>query len=180
MKRSSLALVAKLDRESAGRIEALWARLADLGHEDTPARLGMPAHITLAILDRTEAIEDSCRQFLEALRGGGPIAVTFTALGIFPAHREDYYFLTPAACEPLQALHGRLHAQLDKAGLEPAKQTRPGLWTPHCSLSEGVRENRAGQTLSLLQKDWSPIPARLDRVALIAFPPAEELAERAL
>ena len=177
MKQPSLAIVAKLDRGAADKVRAHWARLAALGHEDTPARIGVAPHVTLAILARSQASETACRAVLDKISGAGAIGLTFTALAMFPARKEDYYFLAPAASGPLLQLHGRVHADLRDRGAEVAPQTRPGLWTPHCSLSQGVRENRAGEVVALLQDHWQPIEATLDRLALIAFPPADQLAE---
>lgn len=173
--KGSHAVVAALDGTGAAEVLALWRRLEGAGIEDVPSRLGVRPHVTLAILPGGEAEESLEGALRDLAARHAPVPLRFTALAFFPtSHHEDYYFLAPAASQELLALHADLHDLLRRLGLEASPHTLPGAWTPHCSLTEGVKERRAGEVIERLQDRWQPIVCQAAELALVTFPPAQE------
>lgn len=170
-----LAVTLCLDDTSAARAAALCERLAQAGLPDELTRLGYRPHVTLAIYDASD--DAKLRENLERYAAQStPIDVAFTSIGVFPA-AQHAAFLAPASSLPLATAHARLLAEL---GLEPRAQHHPGAWTPHCTLVSTLDDATLPTAMAVLQRDWTPLAATLDRLQLVRFPPVQVLWERRL
>jgi hypothetical protein len=66
----------------------------------------------------------------------------------------------------LVALHARVSAALEVAGVDIWPHYRPGTWLPHCTLSMGVPAGALGQALATCLASPLPLRARLRAAAL--------------
>ena len=152
----TVAVVGLFDRAAAASIEALRRRVdGDDAFEP---------HVTFALYDAAP-MEPLARR-LEALAPGAAIALRFSVLGCFPT--SGVLHLAPAASPALTALHAALHEPPAPLSLP---HFRPGEWTPHCTLANGLDAAALGAATAVLAADFPVVEATLEALAIVDFPP---------
>jgi len=125
-----------------------------------------PPHLTLAVLP-----DEAEREAVEAAvfgvaAGWNVLPLVLAGIGMFPGE-APVIWVTPAPSERLLAMHAELLAAL--AAFEIHPHYRVEVWVPHVTLGRGELPARAASA-------WDgPIEALLERVGLVAFPPARVL-----
>ena len=148
---SGLAVLLRLDAAAA-------AALAPVS-----AGLPWPPHLTLAVLDSATP-EAPLLEAVQALAARwAPLPMLLASLGRFPA---GTCFLAPVPTAALLDRHAALLAAL--GGATPHPHHRAGAWVPHVTVA-------AEAALDLL-----PLPAMLDAMELVRFPPPVPVARHAL
>jgi 2'-5' RNA ligase superfamily len=159
----ALAVCLLFDRRSERAVRALWDRVEEQGVGSLRSHTHgkhVP-HVSYAVLRRWDqaAVIDA----LDRLDGGESVEVSFDGVGLF---RRGRTWLLAGVGADFVARQQRVVEAVTAAGAELHKHYRPGVWLPHCSLAP-----RATLTqLPLVVKevmDVLPLPARLDRAALV-------------
>lgn len=162
-----VALTLRLSEETAAPVLALADRFGP--------RPDYPPHVTLAILqgDETESVAVAAAARLATGWSAQPLSLA--GLGLFPGP-PAVLFLLPVVTPLLLARHGELLALLPEAALHP--HSRSDAWVPHVTLAADLVDPAAA--FGRLGALPLPLPALLDRLEVIRFPPARILATRTL
>jgi 2'-5' RNA ligase len=100
---------------------------------------------------------------LGALDAGGPVELHFDGIGLF---RRGRAWLLAGVSTDLISRQERVATALTATGAELHKHYVPGTWIPHCSLAPRATLAQL-PALAATVYDVLPMPARLDRAALI-------------
>ncbi len=166
------AITLRLDADSAGRVEAMWAALAEKGISASMRRLGYAPHVTLAVYPDTApapALSDAVRR-LAANWTILPLACP--ALGLFPDPPATL-FVMATATEALLQRQASLCAALPDH--PPAAHYQPGSWLPHITLADDLAANRAAAAVSATMANFTGFTAKLAGVDLLRFRPVKIL-----
>ncbi len=159
----ALAVCLLFDRKTERAIRALWDRLESVGvpslRSHTHGR-HVP-HLSYAVLRTWDVASVSAA--LGELDGGGPVELSFDGIGLFRRGRSWLLAGVPA---DLVGRQERVVAAVTATGADLHKHYVPGTWLPHCSLAPRASLAQL-PVLAAAVYDVLPLPARLDRAALI-------------
>ncbi|HEY6650188.1 MAG TPA: 2'-5' RNA ligase family protein [Mycobacterium sp.] len=159
----ALAVCLLFDRRSERAVRALWDRVEEQGvgslRSHTHGR-HVP-HVSYAVLRKwdQEAVTDA----LAGLDGGEPVDLSFDGVGLF---RRGRTWLVAGVTADFVARQQRVVEAITATGAELHKHYRPGIWLPHCSLAPRATLAQLPQLVAAVM-DVLPLPARLDRAALV-------------
>jgi 2'-5' RNA ligase len=159
----ALAVCLLFDRKSERAVRALWDRVEEQGvgslRSHTHGR-HVP-HVSYAVLRKwdQEAVTDA----LAGLDGGEPVDLSFDGVGLF---RRGRTWLVAGVTADFVARQQRVVEAITATGAELHKHYRPGIWLPHCSLAPRATLAQLPQLVAAVM-DVLPLPARLDRAALV-------------
>jgi 2'-5' RNA ligase len=156
--------------------EAAIRRLGDTLADSDRGNSGRP-HVSLGgCRDLRDA--SALTQALETLAAeqAGALPVTLAHLGVFPGD-EGVIFYGLTVTTPLLLLHRRFHALFAPLVMESSPFYQPGLWVPHCTLANGLPQERLPAALAGLQKQVLPsLSGLLTSLALVEIPSGDERA----
>jgi 2'-5' RNA ligase len=159
----ALAVCLLFDRKSERAVRALWDRVEEQGvgslRSHTHGR-HVP-HVSYAVLRKWDlaAVTDA----LAGLDGGEPVDLSFDGVGLF---RRGRTWLVAGVTADFVARQQRVVEAVTATGAELHKHYRPGIWLPHCSLAPRATLAQLPQLVAAVM-DVLPLPARLDRAALV-------------
>lgn len=159
----ALAVCLLFDRKSERAVRALWDRVEEQGvgslRSHTHGR-HVP-HVSYAVLRKWDlaAVTDA----LAGLDGGEPVDLSFDGVGLF---RRGRTWLVAGVTADFVARQQRVVEAITATGAELHKHYRPGIWLPHCSLAPRATLAQLPQLVAAVM-DVLPLPARLDRAALV-------------
>jgi 2'-5' RNA ligase len=159
----ALAVCLLFDRKSERAVRALWDRVEEQGvgslRSHTHGR-HVP-HVSYAVLRKWDlaAVTDA----LVGLDGGEPVDLSFDGVGLF---RRGRTWLVAGVTADFVARQQRVVEAITATGAELHKHYRPGVWLPHCSLAPRATLAQLPQLVAAVM-DVLPLPARLDRAALV-------------
>jgi len=164
----AVALSLLFEGAAADAVRAVWAALAEAGESRDMLELQYPPHLTLMVAED----EGFMPILVERFAGLAPLVPD--ALGLDEVRQFEGTSVTWVSCGDDPGL-GRLHAAA--AGLLPADAIhphyRPGVWTPHVTLA---LKGKAQSLLDRARAEWTKgVPARISRLEVARFPPAETL-----
>jgi 2'-5' RNA ligase len=171
----AFAIELALDVTSASPVRALWQRLAEAGIRFM-ADSGAEPHVSLVIWDGLD-VERAAAEVGALACETAPVPVSFTHLAAFGAE-VVYLALAPSA--PLADLQARVDARLAPLGRARWPHYAPEAWIPHCTLAMDLGSVTAATARGLASELPLPLPARLDRVAVVEFRPVRERFARPL
>ena len=159
----ALAVCLLFDRKSERAIRALWDQLESLGvpslRSHTHGR-HVP-HLSYAVLRIWDLA--SVTAALSGLDDGEPVDLTFDGIGLF---RRGRVWLLSGIAADLAARQEHVAAAVAGTGADLHKHYLPGAWQPHCSVAPRAPLAQL-PVLAAAIYDVLPLPARLDRAALI-------------
>jgi hypothetical protein len=159
----ALAVCLLFDHRSDCALRRLWARLEE--HNVPSLRSHTHGrhvpHVSYAVL-RTWDL-DAVRAALSRLDEGGPVDLSFDAVGLF---RRGRAWLLPGVPSDLVARQERTVSAVLATAAELHKHYQPGVWIPHCSLAPRASLAQL-PVLAATVYEVLPLPARLDRAALV-------------
>jgi hypothetical protein len=159
----ALAVCLVFDPRTERAIRALWDRLESLGvpslRSHTHGR-HVP-HLSYAVLRTWDLAEVTAA--LAGLEAGEPVELRFDGIGMF---RRGRAWLLAGVGSDLALRQERVVAAVTATGADLHKHYVCGTWLPHCSLAPRVPLARL-PVLAAGVYDVLPMPARLDRAALI-------------
>jgi 2'-5' RNA ligase len=159
----ALAVCLLFDRKSERAVRALWDRVEEQGvgslRSHTHGR-HVP-HVSYAVLRKWDqaAVTDA----LAGLDGGEPVDLSFDGVGLF---RRGRTWLVAGVSADFAARQQRVVEAVTATGADLHKHYRPGIWLPHCSLAPRATLAQLPQLVAAVM-DVLPLPARLDRAALV-------------
>jgi 2'-5' RNA ligase len=159
----ALAVCLLFDRKSERAVRALWDRVEEQGvgslRSHTHGR-HVP-HVSYAVLRKwdQEAVTDA----LAGLDGGEPVDLSFDGVGLF---RRGRTWLVAGVSADFVARQQRVVEAVTATGADLHKHYRPGIWLPHCSLAPRATLAQLPELVAAVM-DVLPLPARLDRAALV-------------
>nr|PZN25527.1 MAG: 2'-5' RNA ligase [Mycolicibacterium hassiacum] len=150
-------------RRSERAVRALWHRLEEAGvaslRSHTHGR-HLP-HLSYAVLRRWD--DDAVAAALEDLQCGAPVELSFDGMGLF---RRGRVWLVAGVGADLAARQQRVVEAVTATGADLHQHYRPGVWIPHCSLAPRATLAQLPDVAAAVM-DVLPLPARLDRAALV-------------
>ncbi len=169
-----LAVILRLDAETAGTVDAMAHRLPER-LDDDPGRT-YPPHIKLAMFsDAVDAGDVDAGLATAATGRWSALPVSLAAIGVFPGD-PAVVWLAPVPSTELLALHATLHRALADLPTHPGYEV--GGWVPHVMLAS---TDLVGDTVEVLTSMWTgPISGWLDALDLVQFNPVRVLSRRPL
>lgn len=159
----ALAVCLLFDRRTDRAIRALWDRLESVGvpslRSHTHGR-HVP-HLSYAVLRTWDLVGVTAA--LDELAAGDPIELSFDGIGLF---RRGRAWLLAGVAAGLVTRQERVVTAVTAAGADLHRHYVPGTWLPHCSLAPRAPLEQL-PVLAAAVYDVLPLPARLDRAALI-------------
>jgi hypothetical protein len=159
----ALAVCLLFDRRTERAIRALWERLESIGvpslRSHTHGR-HVP-HLSYAVLRTWDLAEVTAA--LGDLGTGDPVELSFDGIGLF---RRGRAWLLSGVAADLVTRQEHVVAAVTGTGADLHRHYVPGTWLPHCSLAPRAPLQQL-PVLAAAVYDVLPLPARLDRAALI-------------
>jgi 2'-5' RNA ligase len=159
----ALAVCLLFDARGERAIRALWDQLETLGvpslRSHTHGR-HVP-HLSYAVLRSWDLPRVIVA--LSELEAGEPVDVSFDGIGLF---RRGRAWLLAGIAADLATRQERIVNAVTATGAELHRHYVPGRWLPHCSLAPRAPLAQL-PILAAAVYDVLPLPARLDRAALI-------------
>ena len=168
------ALTLRLDPEAGSRVVAIQQALAARGLSDA-SRLEYPPHVTLAVVSDDADLARLLAAAQNLATRWPRLTTTLASMGIFPG-TPAILFLAPVVTAGLLERHAELLASLAGERIDPHYET--GNWVPHVTLAGDVTDVPAAVAV-VGTLGW-PIPAMLDAVEVVRFPPPGILARHVL
>jgi len=159
----ALAVCLLFDDSTDRMLRRLWQRLEDAGIATllTHTHRNHVAYLSYAVLREYDT--DRVADALEALPDHPAHTLTFDAVGLFRRGRAS---LVPAPSADLLARQERVVRVAQETGAQLHRHYRPGLWTPHCTLSPRVRREELPRLVSEVY-DLLPVSASVVGAALV-------------
>ncbi|HZN81915.1 MAG TPA: 2'-5' RNA ligase family protein [Mycobacterium sp.] len=159
----ALAVCLLFDPKSERAVRALWDRVEEQGVGSLRSHThgSHVPHVSYAVLRKwdQEAVTDA----LAGLDPGEPVNLSFDGVGLF---RRGRTWLVAGVTADFVARQQRVVEAVTATGAELHKHYRPGIWLPHCSLAPRATLAQLPQLVAAVM-DVLPLPARLDRAALV-------------
>ena len=164
------AITLCLDPASAGVVEAMWRRLAELRIDLDRTLLGYDPHVTLGIYPDETPVEalSGAVEHLGAVWPAVPVALA--GIGSFPGV-TSILWAAPVVTPDLLDRHLALQAALPGIPVHP--HYRAGSWVPHITLTGALGD--PGPALAALTACWQPLSGFLCRLELVKFRPVTRL-----
>ncbi|MGX7728938.1 2'-5' RNA ligase family protein [Rhodococcus sp. 2H158] len=159
----ALAVCLLFDAAARRALQQLWARLEDLGVPTllTHTHGRHVPHLSYAVLRSYDV--DDVTAALEALPDGGPLTLYSDGLGAF---RRGRVWLAPAPTADLLRRQQRVVDTVTATGADLHKHYRPGVWTPHLTLSPRARLDDLPRVAAAVY-DVLPLETAVSGAALI-------------
>jgi 2'-5' RNA ligase len=171
------AVTLPLDECAADHVQTLWRVLAEQAGSDDAIRVGYTPHITLSVLPDASSASDIERAAFRVAGKWEPLSVILAGLGVFPGP-GPVSWIAPVVTAELLSRHAELHEALRSMDVHP--HYRPESWMPHVTLTQG-RTVAVANAIACANAAWrGPISARLERIDIVRFHPAELLQSRPL
>jgi len=169
----ALAVVLRLDAESAGLIDAMAHTLPERLDDDP--RQTYPPHVKLAVFGDNVDASDIDSALSAATGRWSSLPLCLTGIGVFPTEPATIW-LAPVPTIELMAMHSALRRSLADLAFHPHYEI--GGWLPHVTVA---RTNIAADAIEVLATTWEvPIVGWLDALDLIRLDPVEVLSRRPL
>lgn len=163
------------DKESDAQIRKIWRSLKESGISSWMEDSGSVPHVTLSVFGRLD-VDDSDRRLASfAEKVSGPRLV-FASIGAFPTD-EGVLFLSPVVTGELLRVHRAFHDVFADLREDQFPFYLPDSWVPHCTLAINVKREEIHKALENVIRDYRPICAEVDRVALVEYHPVKILKE---
>ncbi len=172
-----IAVNLDLDAAGAAHIEPLWDALEQDPALTTTRRVGVHAHLTLAVYDALDP-----RPLLPRLdafaRGLRPIH--FASIGIFVAGARATIFLGPVADRVLLELHDGFHREFADCLDRCIAHYRSACWVPHLTLAQDVEIAALPLAVARLAGALVPFAGMLDVLSIVRYMPVERISDYVL
>jgi 2'-5' RNA ligase superfamily len=159
----ALAVCLLFDRRSERAVRALWDRIEQLGVASLRSHTHghhVP-HMSYAVLRSWDLA--AVKAAMVCISGGPPVELSFDGVGLF---RRGRTWLLAGVGADVLARQQRVVDVVTATGAELHKHYVPGTWLPHCSLAPRVQLTQLPEVAAAVF-DVLPLPARLDRAALV-------------
>ena len=166
----SYAVVLYFDYESSDRIYAVKQLLTDNGIKIN--EIAKP-HISLAIYDDIDE-QELIAKIKEFTRRRIDLFLTLSYIGIFPSN-ENAVFLAPKVTQNLLDFHFEFLQFMSGLKSKLNAYYDVTAWVPHCTIGMNITDTELSKAVTILKDNAKlPIEGRLDRIAIVKFPPTEE------
>ncbi len=166
------AVVLYPDASLERKVRGVWAGLADAGVRSLLPGLQVRPHVSLTCYEELDV--PRFREELERFVRKRPVLpVSFSHVGVFP---KGVVFLGLTCTEALLTFHREFHACLRGFWEASFDLYLPGSWVPHCTLGIELRPEEIAPAVDVARTIKLPVEARLERVALLQYPPTQERA----
>jgi 2'-5' RNA ligase len=160
------------DDDSTQTIKRVWQQIADAGISDILIEESDQPHLSLGICEKIDC-HTAQRAFDSFVASIDPFEIVMPYIGIFPAVGVVYFGVT--VTEHLAKLHGQFTDIFKAIATVPNIIYFPGSWVPHCTLAYDLKPEEVLKGVDIIQNN-SPLPitCRVEKIALIEFPPWKE------
>lgn len=152
-----------------GVIRDAWKKLAPLSY--SVLNSGTQPHMKLAIYDDLD-VDQMTSAMQKYARTTPPMEVVLPSVGVFPSELS-IVFLAPAMTDRLLNFQTQI---LDRfSDSKPWDYCMPARWVPHCVLVRDMPSSGIQRVFEACRHIPLPLTARLEKIALVEFPPAKEV-----
>jgi 2'-5' RNA ligase len=133
-------------------------------------------HLTLLIaneIDRHRG-EDVLRQVAEEIT---TITLTFSRMACFDSD-PGHVYLVPDPSPKLSRAHGHVHLRFGQKAKDLWPNYVSARWIPHCTIAERVPREHLQAVMTTVQSSLPslPLPATIEEIGLVDFPPLNRVA----
>jgi 2'-5' RNA ligase len=159
----ALGVCLLFDARGEQAVRELWDRIESYGIPTLRSHThgNHQTHLSYTVLIDWDL--EAVRDALTELGPGGPIELSFQAVGVFPRGRIS---LIPAVPPDLLPRQRAVNEAVTAAGATVHKHYRTGVWLPHCSLAPRARLTQLPQVAAIVN-DVLPLTVTVPRAALI-------------
>ena len=138
------------------------------------SRIAASPHISLAVFENVDPsrLIDVVRPFADNTKAFG---IRLSSIGLFPGN-ENVVFLAPVVTTELLTVHKTFHDRLGAAGLSGDPHYLPGIWVPHCTITQEEHLSDALETIRSTHGAKVLGEYRISEVQVIEFRPVVSLA----
>ena len=162
-----------MDAGSSDAIRAAWRMVGATGLARSMDEGDATPHLTLAICERLD-VDAAARALAGFAAERAALPVMFSTVGAFPTDPTAVY-LAPEPSSELLAAHRRVHDALTPLGEDFWRYYLPGLWSPHCTLAEGVPGRTVPKVIDACSGLTLPLRGSLDELGMVEFRPIHYL-----
>lgn len=159
----ALALCLLFDPRTERLVRELWARLEASGIRTLLSHTHGHHHPHLSYAVLLDWEESAVREAVAGLPDVGPVEVAVQGTVLFPRGRAA---MACSVTSDVTSRQERVASVLAGTGATLHRHYEPGHWTPHVSVSTGVRADDLSAVVSAVS-DMLPLVLGVDRAALI-------------
>ncbi|MGH3712439.1 MAG: 2'-5' RNA ligase family protein [Micromonosporaceae bacterium] len=159
----ALGVCLLFDDRGETAIRQLWDRIEAYGIPTLRSHTHGNHHAHLSYTVLVEWQLDPVREALTELGPGGPIELSFQAVGVFPRGRIS---LIPAVPPELLSRQRAVNEAVTAAGATVHRHYRSGRWLPHSSLAPRARLSQLPEVAAAVN-DLLPLTVSVPRAGLI-------------
>lgn len=167
----SYAVLLYFDSETETKLKALKDNLIFPG--TNPTHLAARPHISLAGFEKADPA--ALTESLWEIAGRTPaLSVYLSAVGAFPTD-EGVVFIVPTVTTALLSLHHTLHRLLLGLKIACHPYYLPDTWVPHTTVTMNIPTSLVPAAVETCRMSRVFGQAQLEEIALISYPPFEEI-----
>ncbi len=165
-------VVLLFDDRSTKLIYDVWQEIAAAGISNVLLEESDLPHISLGICEKIDC-DVAKKDFQSFVAAIDPFEIILPSIGIFPTAGVVYLGVT--LTEHLAKLHRQFTDLFTSIATAPNEIYFPGSWVPHCTLAYDLTSEQVLKAVDIVQNN-SPLPitCRVEKIALIEFPPWNE------
>jgi 2'-5' RNA ligase len=168
----SCGAILYFDHETEAAIRGLWQAVEDAGLPSPMLELNFPPHMTLMVCQEMDL--DQLRLAIkEYIATHPPLPVSFPGVGFF-AGPTPVIYLSVAVNRALLDMHANYWRVASPHNRGESEFYRPGLWTPHVTLSHGPLDEHTAKVVDTLLKANIPKYGLLRDLVIAEFSPNQE------
>jgi len=168
------AAVIYFDSQTEEIIRHIWKVLADKQIDLYLYRSENRPHIKLGMYETVNLEE--CRKRIKTIADGNrKMEIFFQNIGIFPLD-EPIVYLGSAATKQLLDMQIELANRTSDVSIGMNSQYfAPGLWTPDCQLTVGIKKGKLFEAIKIAMEIPIPLKGIISEIGVIEFHPVKKL-----
>ncbi len=166
------------DAESENYVRYLWQKLAQEHLGDDLMEVHYTPHLSLGVWGLPgQPTEDMVPMIVEVVKRFSreihDFPLHFSVLGQFNG-KEGVVFSGPVFTQELWNAHAYLHHFTENLRSRAQLQYLPNCWVPHCTLGHGLSIPQKSRAMDILNREFKPFTARINRVSMVSYYPIQE------
>lgn len=169
--KKAFGVVLLFDDDSTKLIRNIWYNISSVGLSSFLIENDDLPHISLGICNNIDCdqAQDHLLQYIAFIE---PFNITLNHIGIFPGTGVVFYGINMTS--HIINLHMQFTDLFNEIAEGPYEKYLPGQWIPHVTLAYDLPPDQISKTIAIVQKTELPITCRVEKIALIEFPPWKE------
>lgn len=169
------AIALSFDEESMDKMQKKINEIADAGINPYMVSYQVPPHLTISLFEADNEAELS--NFVKGIHLGLPKQLQMDRVDFFV---PKVIYLSPKKSDYLIELNKRTTDRLIEKGISPDTYYLPDKWVPHIALGVQLTLDELRKAIKIVEKDFRPICATINKTVLAKCNPYKEIDESAL